>query len=66
MVNAFAQISALGDKVTPADFGAPAEYCDELSSLAPKGNLLEKHGDMHGMIDHNAGHGARQALFAGR
>jgi len=57
---------AIGINVTPADFGAPAEYQNDLESLGAKPDPYAKHGDMHGMIDHNAGHGARQAMWAGR
>lgn len=49
---------ATGMKVSPADFGAPEEYWDDLSSIAAPGSQ-QKFGDMHGMIDHNAGAGAK-------
>jgi hypothetical protein len=51
-----------GMKVTPKDFGTPEEFADEL--IQPADQSQQQFGDMHGMIDHNSGVGAK-ACFAG-
>jgi hypothetical protein len=56
---------AIGMEVSPADFGCPEEYVEDLSQLPAQGNPNQQLGDMHGMIDGNAGRGTRM-VFAGQ
>ena len=49
-----------GMNVMPADFGAPEEYDDYGDMVS--GMMPNKQGDMAGMIDHNAGVGARMVF----
>ena len=52
---------AFGMEISPLDFGAPPEFAEELATLGSSG-VQDAPGDMLGMIDGNAGNGARQAI----